>query len=86
MSTKVTPKIPTSNRAVDYEDLEEGDAFLYTDGLYIKYDAGLQGGISLTNPTEDFLDDMCGKMVAPVDIEIKWAYKPAKKKVGRPKK
>ncbi len=71
MSVKVTPKIPKPNKAVDYEEISNGDTFLYTDGLYVKHDFGNQEAVSLMGEGL-WVDDMCGELVVPVDIEIKW--------------
>ena len=77
---KVIPKIRNKHKTVNYTDLKEGDAFVYGGDLYIKetiHDG--QYGICL-NDVNDFIENMCGTQVIPVNAEIRWSYKDKKGK------
>ncbi len=76
---KITPKITSTHKTVDYSDLKEGNAFMYGGDLYIKSSYGEQMAFCL-NESDSCLDGMCGTQVIPVNAEIKWSYKDTKGK------
>ncbi|HDY67358.1 MAG TPA: hypothetical protein ENH85_06190 [Candidatus Scalindua sp.] len=71
-SNKITPSLRKETEYVDYEELAEGDCYLWNGDLWIKTNED-QIGTSLSNGT--FEDNLCGTMVIPVNIEIKWSKK-----------
>jgi hypothetical protein len=87
---KIRPKVPQPRKdEVNYAHLKDGTTFIYRGSLCFKADVeGHQLGICLGKSTEgdcsgvDWYDEMCGQMVVPVDVELKWSYKkqPSKKK------
>ena len=72
--SRVQPGGPSADQLVDYADLDDGDAFVYEEQLFIKYDYSQQEGVCL-DESACTCEDMCGTMVLPVNIEVKWFKK-----------
>ena len=72
--SRVSPPISVRPIGVDYAELGDGDAFIYGGRLYIKMEIFNQEGIGLSGGCQ-VLEDMCGKIVIPVDITIIWKEK-----------
>lgn len=70
---KFSPPLKKSTSLVDFANLPYGSTFLLAGEIWIKDNSGDQIGISLVNGK--YNDNMCGTMVEPVDIEIKWSKK-----------
>lgn len=77
MSAKVTPKPKFKKQGVDFAELEVKDWFIYDEGLFMKTPDGngnvAQGAIDILDG--EYIEDMCGEYVRPVDVEIKWKRK-----------
>jgi len=73
-TSRVSPVVPKrSVRQPLYDDLNNGDAFLYEGALYVKVDTDDQQAIDLD--TGYIEDSLCGKIVVPVNITVKWSRK-----------
>jgi len=72
--SRVQPGGLSADQLVDYADLNDGDAFIYEDQLFIKCDYSCQEAVSLDEGVYT-LEEMCGTMVLPVNIEVKWFKK-----------
>lgn len=71
ISPKINIKIPY---LPDYIDLNAGDCFIWNDSLCIKpEETDDQCAVDLENGS--IYEDMCGELVMPVDVEIKWTKK-----------
>ena len=73
MSTKVTPKPKFKLQGVDFTKLSVEDCFLHDDTLCMKISNDIGDGqacVDLMNG--EAYQDMCGQLVQPVDVEIKW--------------
>ena len=70
--SRVSPEVPKSNvRFVRYNELNDGDAFLYEGKLWIKMDICDQDAICLDKDT-GYESCLCDEIVEPVDITINW--------------
>lgn len=73
-TSRVSPPISkTSPRYIQYDDLQNGDAFLYEAALFMKCENTDQEAIDLD--TGFIRDCMCAFIVEPVDITISWKKK-----------
>lgn len=74
VESRISPPIVVPTVGVTYESLDEGEAFIYKNKLYLKVDVGDQEGIRLDESGEyDY--SMCDNVVLPVDIKITWKEK-----------
>ena len=71
--SRVFPAITTNPKFVEYDSLRNGDTFLWENGLWMKCENMEQEGIDLA--TGEMEDDMCGKMVEKVNIQVTWSRK-----------
>jgi len=72
MSVKITPKLKPDVSQVDFEELNPRDCFIMDGGLWMKHDrSDNQDAFCLSNGDNDF--NLCGTMVIPVNVEIKWS-------------
>ncbi len=73
-TSRVSPPIDkTPPKYVQYDDLQNGAAFLYAGALLMKCENSDQEAIDLD--TGHVTDCMCEYIVEPVDITIKWSRK-----------
>ena len=72
-TSRVSPVITTNPKFVKYDSLQNGDAFLWESGLWMKCENMGQEAIDLT--TGEMEDDMCDKQVEKVNIQITWKKK-----------
>jgi len=74
-TSRVSPSLPSKNLDITtYDDLVNGDCFLWEGCLMMKCDASNQEAFDLDSG--DYGVDMCDKgAVIPVDIEITWKKK-----------
>ena len=72
---RVSPAIPSKNSDVTtYDDLGDGDCFLWDGRLMMKCDISNQEALDLNNGS--YQDDMCnGGVFIPVDVKITWKKK-----------
>ena len=81
---KVTPKIRSKSRTVNFTSVKEGACFKYEGHLMIKLQPNTttqQGAVDLE--TGSLYQEMCGDRVVVVDAQVAWKnipVKPVKKK------
>jgi hypothetical protein len=70
---RVTPEV-TETGTVEFNDLDNGDAFICNGDVWMKCDIGNQDAIRLRDG--DMMDSLCdeGKLI-PVDIQVTWKRK-----------
>ena len=72
--SRVTPTIPQENIKYPlYDNLQDGDAFLFQGALFVKCENSDQQALDLD--TGYIEENMCGKVIEPVDIVITWKKK-----------
>ena len=71
--SRITPPIISSPKATDYDDLNNGDAFLHSGCLCMKCENEEQEAINLD--TGQMYSDMCNNTVVPVNITVAWKKK-----------
>lgn len=73
-TSRISPTVPTTNPdAIQYDDLADGECFILGGRLLIKQDVCDQEAIDLNGG--GYLEDLCGKIVIPVDIKVTWKKK-----------
>lgn len=72
--SRVSPAVPNINPdVVKYEDLANGECFIYKSCLYMKWDYSDQEAFDLNG--EGMREDLCDEIVIPVDINVTWKNK-----------
>ena len=72
--SRVSPVVPKQGKTQPlYDGLSAGDAFLHDGALYMKVSTDNQNAIDLD--TGYIEDSMCGEVVVPVNITVKWSRK-----------
>lgn len=74
ITSRVSPAIALKPVGVSYENLNDGDCFIYQKKLFIKMDIMDQEAISLDGNRE-WETNMCDKVIIPVDVKITWKVK-----------
>jgi hypothetical protein len=69
----ITPSITVSPLGVSYSELYNGDCFILRSKLWVKVDSRDQEAICLSDG--EIVYSMCGIIVIPVDVEMKWTIK-----------
>ena len=73
-TSRISPPIDaTPSKYVQYDDLQNGNAFLYEGSLFMKCENADQEAINLD--TGSMRDCMCECIIEPVDITVKWSRK-----------
>ena len=72
-TSRVSPAISNNPIFVEYNELENGDAFLYLGKLWMKCEVGDQEAINLE--TGCIEEDMCDEKVEKVNVSIAWTRK-----------
>ena len=74
-TSRVSPAIPSKNPdVIKYDDLSDGDCFLWNGHLMMKCDINDQEAFDLNNGS--YQDYMCNEgVIIPVDIQITWKKK-----------
>lgn len=71
---RVSPAIPSKNLGNTYDDLSDGDCFLWNGHLMMKCNVNEQEAFDLD--TGNYQEDMCDQgVIVPVDIQITWKKK-----------
>lgn len=72
--SRVSPIVPVDDTIhIKYEDLANGDCFLWKGHLMMKWDFEDQEAIDLDSGEKQ--DYLCEEIVIPVDIKIAWKRK-----------
>jgi len=72
--SRISPAIPKKSKSMPlYDDLHNGDTFLFEGALFMKCENSEQEAIDMDNGYIE--EDMCGKVVEPVNIKIAWTQK-----------
>lgn len=73
-TSRVSPPIPVDDKKYSrYEDLTNGECFLWGGRLMMKWDVNDQEAYDLNG--EGYKDMMCDEVVIPVDVKITWKKK-----------
>lgn len=82
---KIVPKLANGKKTVDYTTIESGEIFMSDNRLYVKFDNDDYDQLAIPlGDGDNFGEDMCGKEVIPINVEIRWSYRPQPK--AKPKK
>ena len=74
---KVLPKIKTSQDLTLFEDLADGDVFLFTNkglGLWIKTEDLMDKQLAVNVETGEEMFDLCEQWVVKVEATVTWKY------------
>ena len=70
---KIKPAIRGPKNYVDYAELGNGDTFIYHSELYMKMgDVGECEQVALCLNDGEWMSEMCGEQVLPVDAVLTW--------------
>lgn len=73
-TSRISPVVlQTKAKFNSYDYMSNGDAFLWEGALYVKCESYEQEAINMD--TGLVIDDMCDKVVEPVDIVVTWKRK-----------
>ena len=68
---RISPPVPKGVIGVLYEEIKDGDAFIYEGHLWMKWDTDDQRAYTLDG-SGVWDCGLCGNPVIPVDIKITW--------------
>ena len=72
-TSRVSPPVPTIKVGIMYDELVNGECFIWKGCLMMKYDIDDQEAFNLDG--SEYKGNMCNEIIIPVDIKVTWTRK-----------